>query len=250
MLYPNSPSSFPDLLKLSARYTWASWLQIFFLIVIFVAIKALYVYLPAASGFWQVPLALIMIAAVIFLFVVALCRVDARLKSAPLSWSQTWQLVGKRMLNVYLACLAIIITFVVIFLVGRWLIFSLLSLTGAIAGVTMMIVIGIPFILLLVFSYLTIPILGLQPQPWWHAIYYSVVWTQRHFLPVIFLYVLMLVLMIAASPATRHGQWLLSHHLLELCDLVIFSVILPFFVNITLFLLHDIQLKSADNRPL
>jgi len=54
-----------------------------------------------------------------------------------------------------------------------------------------------------------------------------------------------MIMLLILSTHTRHAQWLLHHHLLELSDSVVMCVVLPLWVNLTVLVLHDVQLKPV-----
>lgn len=241
MRYPVSTTSFDALFTLSGRYAFSAWRQIFLFILLWVALMALLTHFPVFSIYFEMALGVVIAAAAIFLYTMSLYRVDGLLRETPLTLRQALEQALRRILKIYLACLWVVGGCGVIFLLGRWLIYSVLGLTGATAGVTIILLVGIPMIVLLIYCYLAIPLLALNAWPLWQAFYQSIAYTRQIFLPMIFLYVEMVLMLIIASTHTQHGQWLLRHHLMELTNLVVFSIILPLVINQTLLFLHKLQ---------
>jgi hypothetical protein len=233
------------LVMASIRQAWPVWQRIFLLIVIFIALKSLYTYLPLFSLSIEMGLTGVILAAAVFLFLIALYRANGVWCDQEVTWHQALQRTIQHILKVYLACVCILCLFAIIFFVGRWLIFSVLALTGMPAAVGLIFFVGIPLILVLVYSYLTIPLLALQELSLWQAFSQSLLLTQAHFLMMVLLYIEIIILVVAAATHTRHGVWLLHHHLMELFDLIVFSLILPLFINQTLLLLYPKLLNET-----
>ena len=246
MLYPSSVSSFDPLFTLSFRYAWRALRQIFPLIIIFVAIISLLTHLPNVPIFIQWLIGIIAIAVAILLLVMAFYRVDAMLREAPQTWRQTWDRTLQCVLRIYLTWLLVAIACFMIFFIGKWLVLFL-GITGAPGGIAMVLLIGIPMIVLLIFFYLTIPLLALYENSVQTAFYDSAAVARRRFLPLLILYAEIVIMLFISSSHTLHAQWLLNHHLMELCNLLVFSAILPLVLNQTLLLLHDVKLKQASH---
>src|SRR5262249_851484 len=148
----------------------------------------------------------------IFLFVLALLRVDAMLRQQPLSYAQSLELAGKRILKIYAVyILYLICAFFWIILIW-WLIFFLFKFEGALGGILVRLIIGIPLILLIIYFYLAIPILALHPKTVWQALYKSARYAHSHFLAMLVLYAEAVLILFIISSDTQHGEWLLKHH--------------------------------------
>ncbi len=244
MLYPDTISSSDKLFSLSFRYAWYALRQIFFLILIFVVLKSLDTHAPQLPKLLERGISLLIGLIAIYLLTAAFLRVDGMLRGVPLTLQQalvqTLQCIGK----VFLACLLIVVVCLVIFFLGRWVILSVFGLREAFAGVAALLLIGIPMILILIFFYFTIPLLAVHKQPLLAAFYHSPQYTRQRLFCSVLLYIEMVIILGFSLAHTRHGQWLLSHHLMELGDLVVFSLVLPPLINLTLLLLNDVQLKS------
>ncbi len=247
MLYPPAASSFDPLFTLSFRYAWRTLRQIFPLIIIFVAIISLLTHLPNAPVFIQWLIGILAIAVAILLLVMAFCQIDAMLREAPQTWRETWDRTLKSILRIYLTWLLLAIVCFVIFFIGKWLVLFL-GITGAPGGIAMLLLIGIPMIVLLIFFYLTIPLLALYENSVQAAFYDSAAVARRRFLPLLILYMEIVIMLFISSSHTLHAQWLLNHHLMELCNLLVFSAILPLVLNQTLLLLHDVKLKQSSQK--
>ena len=227
----------------SLRYAWRALRQIFIFIVIFIVLKSIYTHLPPTPAPLGMILSLVIILIAIFLFVMSLYRVDGMLRETPVSILQAGWRTLKSILKIYLACLLVFCGFVLIFVIGRWLIFSVLGLSPTAGGLIAMLIVGIPMILLLIYCYLTIPLLALYEPSIVRAFYRSLTCAQKQFLSVVILYMEIVIILVVSSTHTHHAQWLLHHHLMELCDLVIFSLILPVMINQTLLLLHNARIS-------
>ena len=98
---------------------------------------------------------------------------------------------------------------------------------------------GIPLILIIIYSYLTLPILAITQLPFFYAFQMSFFYTRRNFLTLLLIYAETVIILVISSTYTGHSQWLLKHHLMELCDLVVFSLLIPLIINQTLLLLNN-----------
>lgn len=250
MIYPISKTSLDDLFTLSFQYAWRALQAIFFLIVIAIIMKSLATYLPALPMPISITLQALLAAVLIFLYVMALYRVDGVLRETPVSFQQAWLSTLQSILKVYAACFMIAAVFLVFFVLARWLLISVLGLTGAPAGLAMLLLIGIPLILMVLYFYFTIPLLTVYGESLKTAFFHSPIYTQKRFVALILLYVELMIMAFVSSTHTRHSQWLISHHLMELADLLIFSLILPLAINLTLLVLHDIKLNLIPSPPL
>lgn len=241
MIYPVAEASFEQLMKLSLRYAGRTLKQIFLLIIAWVALKSFDTHLRALPSLIETLLGLSITLAMLFLFVMALHRADGVLREALLTWQQTWQQMQKNLLKVYLGYVLIIGGLCLIFFLGRWFIFSFMGQKGLSAIGTAMLLIGIPLILALIYSYLAIPLLALTERSIGKAFYASALYTKEHFGWMVVIYIEMVVTFFVSSNQTRHAQWLLTHHLMELVDLLILGIMAPLIINQTLLFLHDLQ---------
>src|ERR1700722_7777928 len=123
MRYPNEQLTPRRIFNLSLQYCLPAVQQIFPLIMILVAVKALFTYLPIGYFALEVAIVLLIIALWIFIFTMSICRVDSLFFGVPLTWLETWRKTYRVVPRVYLACLFVIACFVLIFLLGRWLVF-------------------------------------------------------------------------------------------------------------------------------
>jgi hypothetical protein len=244
MLYPPLSDSFDPLFNLSFRYAWRALRQIFPLIIILTAFIAFLNGLPELNEWVQWALDILVIAVVIFILTLAFYRVDGLLRETPVTWKQAWSLTLGAILKIYLICFSVLIGCEIIFFVGRGLVL-LLGLTGAVGGLAMMMIISIPIIILLIFFYLTIPLLALYEKSSLTAFYDSVAIARRNVLPLIIIYAEIAIALFVISAHTHHGQWLKDHYLMEVTTLIVLSVIIPLIVNQTLLLLHNVRLKRT-----
>ena len=239
MRYPMLPVSAEQLFFLSIRGFWPALRSIFWCICIFVALKSVYSHLPALS-FWLEDIFSIIIALIsIFLYIFSLYRVDAQWRETPLSLKEAGQRTVSKILIVYLTCIGIVAVLALIFFLVRWLIVSVFHLQIFGAGIAMLIFAIIPMISILIYCYLMLPLLTVYAQEWPVAFYQGALCARENFVMMLVLYVEIAILWVVSSSHTRHGQWLLSHHLMEVGDLVIFSIVMPLLLNLTLLLLHN-----------
>ena len=239
MRYPLSPVTSGQLFSLSVRGWWQAIRSIFLFIFIFVVLKGLHTHLPALPNWLEWICSIILVLIAIFLYACSLYRVDAEWKGQPLSLIETWRLTQKSILKLYLACLGIVAALVLVFLLVHWLTFSIAKLQGVEALLAMMLFAAIPLIFILIYFYLMLPLLTIYEAEWYLAFSQSAVYARENLKVMLLIYFEAIVMLWIASSATRHGQWLVNHHFMELSDLVVFSLIVPLWLNLTLLLLHN-----------
>jgi hypothetical protein len=239
MIYPNSKVTFEDLFYLSFRYWWRGFKQIYPIIVLLVVLKAFYTYLSGLPILVAAMVLLVEIAVIIVIFTLAMYRIHAMLQAEMLSWADAWRLTMLHIRRVLIASGIILAGMAAIFFLGRWLVFVFLGLQGAQAAVGAMILMGMPLILIIMYSYLTLPMLALTERSIGKAFRDSLYYTKDNFLAVLLIYFEAIVIFVASATYTRHSQWLLSHHLMEIGDLLVFSIMLPLILSQTLLLLHN-----------
>lgn len=239
MQYPISPVSRERLFMLSLRGFWPALRAAFVSIVIFVALKSLFSYLPKLTPWLETILSIIFLLLAIFLYIFSLYCVDGEWRGNPLSLAEAWQRTLKNLLKVYLASFGIIAALLLIFFLVRWLTFSVFHLGEATAGLVMLMFAGIPMISVLIYFYLMLPLLTVHEQSWPSAFYQSALFARENLVIMLVIYFEMVVMLIISSSYTGHGQWLLHHHLMEVCDLLVFSLIAPLLLNLTLLLLNN-----------
>lgn len=243
-MYPLTPHTADDLLTLSGRYLWRALRQIFLLIVIFVALKSGYTHLPVLPWWANDLLTLLITVVVIFLWLVGIYRVDALFRGVPLTWRQALQKTQQRIGIIYLVVILMITGIAAIFALGWWITFPVLRLNAAPAALVIMVITGAPSILLLVYGYLALFFLAITKQSIWQVFHRSALCMRRYFLLLIVLYTEIIVLLLVSFTHTQHSQWLLNHYLMEITDLIAASLILPLALNLTLLILHDMELYS------
>lgn len=243
MKYPLGVQSSEKLLSLSVVYFWPTLKKIFSIILIFVFLKAIYSHISFPRPVATV-LAWVLAVIDIFLFVWALVQVDKEFKGEPASLADTLILAFRLCWRAYLVCVLAVIIFMLLFGLGHWFVSSLAKLQGATAGFAIIILVGIPFVLVLIFFYLSIPLSVIYPQPLGAVLYYSALYAQKRFFLVLMIYSELIIMFFISSTNTRHGQWLLSRHLMELTDVVTFSIVMPLLINLSLLLLYDCRLRT------
>ncbi len=248
MIYPQQSLPFSLLFTLSLSHAWQAFLKIFWLILLFVLIISGFHYISNTHHSLHYFFSGLTCLIGIFLYVVALLRVDAYLRQQNLLYTQALELSGKRILKIYAVVILYLVLFLVWFLLNRWVIFSLLKLNNAVGGILVTITIGIPLIFLIIYFYLSIPILALHRKSIWKALYDSARYAHQHFVAMLVLYAEAILVLFLVSSDTRHGEWLLKHHLLELTDLVVFCAIIPLFIVQTLFILNNVERGVRGSR--
>jgi hypothetical protein len=239
MLYPVSPVSGEQVVSLSVRGFWQALRSTFWCICIFVALKSLYSHLPALPSWLAGIFAIIITLITIFLYIFSLYRVDGQWRGNLLSLEEAWHKTSAKILKVYLTCLGIVAVLLLIFFLVRWLTFSVANLQAASAGVVMLMFAAIPMISILIYFYLMLPLLTVYEKGWYLAFYQSALCARENFVMMLVIYCEMIIILTISFPYTRHSQWLLHHHLMEVCDLVTFSLMTPLLLNLTLLLLHN-----------
>lgn len=244
MKYPALAVDAEKLFNLSVRYYWPALKQIFGLIVLFVLLKSLFTHIKF-PGAVSITLGLILAIIDIYLFLMALFRVDGMLRDEPRSFLDANILSFKSCWRVYLVCIFIIAIFFVIFFLVKWIIFSLFALQGLAAATAILFFVGIPYILILVYLYLAIPLAGLHFHSWSSVFYFSLFYAQKRFFLLVAIYIEIVTMLIISWTHTRHSQWLLHHNLMEVTDLITLGVFLPLAINLTLLLIHDARLRIS-----
>lgn len=244
MIYPQDTLPLNLLFALSLNHIWHSFLKIFWLIILFVLIITGFYYLPATHRVLHYFFGVLVSLIGIFLYVAALLRIDALLRQQNLTYAQTLELSGKKILKIFAVFILFLVCAALWFFFNRWLIFSLLKLSGPVAGILATITIGIPLILLIIYFYLAIPILALYSKSVWQALYKSAHYAHTHFLAMLALYAEAILILFIISSDTRHGEWLLKHHLLTLVDLITFGVLIPMLIVQTLLILNNARLRE------
>lgn len=249
MSYPKSTCPLSELLSLSWRYYFLTLKQVIVFIVLFVLLKAGFTYLPSLPWAISTVLGILITALCIFLYGMSIYRTHAALENTPVSIAAAWHIVKKRIALTFAACFLIMLGFFLIFQAGRWIILSLLGISGAVGGLLLIICVGIPMILLLIFFYLTIPLTLVEKEPIWMIFYDSAQLTLKSGLSVVALYLTMILIAMLISTHSRHSQWLISHHLMEIFDWVVLCGLAPFFLNLTLFVLRNLRLLLGKGQP-
>jgi len=239
MQYPSSPEISERLFTLCFTHFWGSLKRIFLLILALVAVKSFYTHLPVLPMFLHLPIGIMITLVVIFILVMALYRVDSYWRGESLTWQETWEKTLSHILKIYWLCLLITLGLILIYLAGKWLILSFLGMSGQSVGIAAIIFVGIPFIIVLIYLYLAIPLLALTEMSVVQALHDSMVYNQQRLLFAIFFYVEIVIVLVASATFPRHAQWLLSHYLMEVNDLVVFSLLLPFIMNQILLVIND-----------
>lgn len=238
MHYPESSVDTGQLLFLSVKGWWQAFKSTILAIAAFVALKALFTHIPILPAWIELTWVLITILIAIFLYIFSLYRVDAQWRGQPCTVTQAWQLTQKNVVKAYLACLGIVAALWLVFLLVRWLTFSIFKMQGIEAAIIMMLFAAIPMIFILIYFYLMLPLLTVFARGWYEAFYQSALCARENIGVMLVIYGEVMVMFLIASSATRHGQWLLNHHLMELCDLLVFSLLVPLWLNLTLLLLQ------------
>ena len=131
MMYASEKLSLQQIFNCSVKYFLPTLQQILPIIIVLVALKALFTYLPMGYFALEIAIVLLLMAIWIFIFTMSICRVDALFLGMPMTWLETWRKTYRAISRVFLACLVIILCFMLIFLLGRWLVFVLMGLKGA-----------------------------------------------------------------------------------------------------------------------
>ncbi len=244
MIYPLTVTEFEKLLSLSFRHWFKTLGQIFIFIFLFTLAKAATVYLPPLGVLLDTLIGIVMAALTLLLFSLALYRADALLRGQPVSLLESWQAVIKQILYVFAAGLVFTLGMILIFFLAKWFVFSLFKLKGLVAVFAVTGLGGLPVFIGLIFFYLTIPLIVVDKETLWMAFYRSADLTQQNWLYVFALYTTMVIILILLMPQTRHSHWLVEHHFMEVFDLVVLILILPFLINLTLFILRNFQIKE------
>ncbi len=242
--YPIGIQNSNKLLSLSVQYYWFALKKIFGFILTCVVLKSLYTYSHFARPV-EIALGWLLAISIIFLFIWALVTVDKDFRGETFSLADTFKLSLYSCWKAYLICILGIIIFMLLFILGRWVIVDLSKIQGAVAGFAMVFLVGIPFVLILIYFYLSIPLSVIYPQSLGSILYYSAFYAQKRFLLVLVIYSELIIMFFISSTHTRHSQWLLNHHLMELTDLVTLIIFMPLLINLSLLLLYDCRQRVS-----
>jgi len=241
MIYPDRVVSFESLAKLGLRRLYAIFQQTWVATLVCVLLRAIWIYLPPLVWLADIVGFLVTAGLIILFFSIAIYRIDALFQGKPVSFIEAWHIVVRRILRIYAVCLLLIACVVLLFALGYWLIFLLFHLSGAWAALGFVLLTGLPIVIAFLAFYFTIPLILVDNKPLWYAFYRSIELTQVSWLSVFMLYLGVVFILTLLLPHSRHVHWLLEHHLLVLFDWIVFAILVPLLMGISLLFMRNLE---------
>lgn len=251
-MLPTVPITLGQVFLKSLRQYGPVLKKIILIILIAVLIKNSYLYLggmPTTN--WLRYLIEIMITIVIGYFVfVGLYMTNKVINHQSFSFidalKQSWPLV----IQAYLASIIYIIMFVILYFLAHFIL-HLIRPTGLNAplyrGLVYFFVTSLPFLLFIVFSFFTIPLIIIDEVGVLAAFITSFrLIGSKNWLNSFGLYVIFVLIFLIVDPYTRHGEFLARYHLNALFDFIILSIALPLFYSMIVFTLNDLKVRKRN----
>ncbi len=249
MNYPFAPQNYIELIKLILKF----YGQIFVKIVLLIALVALLKWSILALS--PLPLKLHILIEVflyffiLFLLLLSLYRTHMIWLNQTVTLKEEISHVLKHLLQIISVIILIALALTLLIVLFKWLFFSLLHLNPTITALLTMIGVGLPIILLFLFTFFTVPLLLTQRLSIGQAFRKSALLTSANWFFVFILYAILVFLITFLLPTSKHALWLANHHLTVISDWVVLSIALPIFFSLLLLLMNDLNLR-VKNRPI
>ncbi|MBS0349894.1 MAG: hypothetical protein JSR33_01675 [Proteobacteria bacterium] len=239
MKYPVTSHDSDKLFSYSLLSWWQTLRRIFWWIIIFVVIRSIYSYVPIHSYVFSFVIDWIIFLIAVYLLTASFIIADAAFRSSDLSLYHALGKAFKVLGWVYAACGIIIALIIAILFIAHVIVYSWLHLSYSYAAMAMILLAGIPIILVVMFFYLTIPLIAVYQQPLAQVFSQSLIYARSNIFFLVMIYIGFLIIFFASFTHTLHGQWLLGHHLMELTEFIIIAAFMPVMINMTLLLLNN-----------
>lgn len=249
--YPRVPASIMHLIRLSMRFYFPVLKIIFPFLLLMVLAKDLYLYLGGlpANHTLQLIIIFIILLIEVYLSSAALLSADQWLTGTPRRLNEVCRTVYRRIATIYLGFFAIILIGCAIFFVGH--LFSNIIVYAS-ANKTMafnfaiILLLGLPLTIGLVLFFFVLPLLALGVNSIAVAFRESISLVgYRHWLKTFIIYAACVIFLLIISPGTLHGQWLITHYLNFVFDIIVFALFLPLLLNFILLLLNDLRMRQS-----
>lgn len=244
--YPEGELGFYDIVKWSFRLHYLTLKYSISCILLITIAKYASLFVMAFFQNYYAVLAVKCVFAlpIVFLFSAALLATDRAFTNNP-------QSIGAAILTVWHRVVPIYLTFIV-YTVGAPLVYYIChmaillldkmfeahaaSMTMHGSSIIIMSSLVLVFIGMFFFSY---PLAVIDEKSFLKAFRDSAILTEKNKLGIFFLMALLLAISILLKPGTMHEYFLSLYHLDVLYDFVVLCVMVPLFINVLLFLIHD-----------
>lgn len=247
-VFNTTPQPFSALLKKAFALHWPVYKAIFALLLAMVFVKDGFLYLdPFIENLWiWGGVSLVTVALFLYFYCVSLVASNLVLQHAQPKLPTLMRIVMKRFIWVLATVLIIILGIVTLLFLTRFMRFVLINLGASeiFAGlISLYLFFFLPFLYGIILIYLVIPLILLDNLSLFKAFERSAVLSHewKHWMRVFGIYAMAVVILFLTTSNTLHGHFLFKYHLLPITDLIIFSIFMPAYNNLTLLQLRDLQ---------
>lgn len=243
MNYPTTPQEYTQLLKLSVKHYIRTFARIFLFILLIVLAKWVLLAIPQLPQSVGIPIKIIFYLIILYLICSSIYTIHTLWQNQSLTVSAILQFVLKKLLPVILSLLMIGLVIFLLVVSVRLVLFSFIHVNPMLIAFLTSVVISLPTIAIILFSFFVIPLLLMQDISIKNAFKQSALYTAKNWFGVFVLYLILGSLIAFLLPSSKHALWLQQHYLLQLSDLVVLSIVLPILFNLLLLLLNDLKLR-------
>ena len=248
-LYPSGVTPFSDLMGNAFRH-YAKVLKVVFPFILLLSFfKVGYPYLDALfkNHAWHIVTMTLLGLLEIYCCALALYAANAVLKGKPEALKEICNTINAKLSLIYSGVFALALGLCLLFFVGYLLshlvIFFFAGKT-VVQGMAYLFLIGLPMTFALVLFVFSVPLLILDNTTVWPAFRSSAFLIGcRHWLHAFVVYAAVLIMLLILSPMTKHGHWLLAHHLSFLVDVAALLFFVPLIINFMLLLINDLRIR-------
>lgn len=231
------------------RYYLPSSKLIFPIILLMAVVKDLYIYLGGLpeNNWLQLIIIFVMLLLQVYLSSTALLAVNSILLATPMRLNTAFRTIYKRIATIFLGFFAVILVLCAIYFIGHLLANLVVYFVPGVFWVhalSLFLLIGVPLTIALVLFFFIIPILALGTDNIQTAFKESILLVgYKNWLKTFCLYAASAFFLFIISSGTKHGQWLMHHHLNWIFDIVVFSLLLPLLLSAILLFLKSFRLR-------
>jgi len=246
----NRSLSLFEIMRGSTRKHYAVLKRIIPLIILLVVVKDLYIYLGGMpQTLWlKLPIEIVMGVLMLALWAMILVAANDVLHNTPRSLKGLYDLVMPRLPKVILCILFYIAALVLVWGVTVGIIHLTMRHethhTGWV-GILIVFVLGFIYLCFIMQVFLAHVLFALGAIPFWKTVRESVLLAQQNWKHLLALYGGLFAILVLGSPDTLHGHLLAHYYLTAPFDLVMFSILLPLYVNMILYTIDSLRAECA-----
>lgn len=250
-MLPTKPMELTKLFRKAIQYHYPvlknTWLIILFMVIV----KDYYIYLGGfpENDWLRTTLQIISIALIVYLWSASFLVTNQAIHEQSIKLSDSFQQTLHKLPYIYLVVIAYVLLGIILHFFSILMAHGLHSLginKVSAEQLSFVFFLSLPFMVILVSTLFTIPLLILEDASLFFALQESIRLVGfKNWLRSFGIYFFGVAILLLVAPDTLHGHLLATYHLNAPYDFIVFVVTLPVFNNLLILLLHDLRLKKA-----